>query len=136
MNSRLATVAGRRQLARTESRTAAEALALSAGQPDNWTVSPVPDRTADTGQDSVSVPETVPVLDSPVVRRTAPVSRTTDLSGRVSQRAFVRGLLSADPSLSDTDLSEAVRAEYGQDTKQDSIRKAIQRARGDLSQSA
>jgi hypothetical protein len=116
MNSRLATVAGRRQLARTESRTAAEALALSAGQPDNWTA--------------------VPVLDSPVVRRTAPVSRTTDLSGRVSQRAFVRGLLSADPSLSDTDLSEAVRAEYGQDTKQDSIRKAIQRARGDLSRTA
>lgn len=182
VNSRLAVTAARRQLTRTESRTAAEALALSAGQPDTWTV--VPDRTAgqrDSGQDSLSVlghdnervslsvlsavpdnragqpdspaapgqdsgqssdrtedSRTVPLSrdrtgqDSPAV----PDNRTASVSGALSQRAFVRGLLSADPGLSDTDLSAAVRSEYGQDTKADSIRKAIQRARGDLSRTA
>lgn len=140
INSRLAVMAARRGLTRTEYRTSAEALALSAGQPETWTATPV--------QDS---PVSVPVLDSPVETVPVPVrvssdkgqdslqvqrDRTSDLSGRISHRAFVRGLLSADPSLSDTDLSESVRTEYGQDTKPDSIRKAIQRARGDLSQTA
>jgi len=144
MNSALATVAARRQLARTQSRTQAEVLALSAGQPDTWTAVPVQD--TDTGQDTLSVPETVPALtqdrtpdkgqDRTPVRVSVPDNRTDDLSGRLSQRAFVRGLLSADPDLSDTDLSAAVRSEYGQDTKADSIRKAIQRARGDLSRTA
>lgn len=142
-NSRQAMTAARRQLTRTEARTTAMALALSAGQPGTWTAvqdSPVPatvsvlsgtDRTEDSPpvvrdsgqdrtQDSVSVPD----------------SRTVSVSGALSQRAFVRGLLSADPGLSDTDLSSAVRSEYGQDTKADSIRKAIQRARGDLSRTA
>jgi transcriptional/translational regulatory protein YebC/TACO1 len=46
----------------------------------------------------------------------------------------VRGLLSADPSLSNAELSAAVRSEYGADMKADNITKTIQRARGDLSQ--
>jgi hypothetical protein len=146
MNSALATVAARRQLARTQSRTQAEVLALSAGQPDTWTAVPVQGRTPDKGRDTLSVPETVPVLtqdrtpdkgqDRSSVRVSVPDSRTDDLSGKISHRAFVRGLLSADPDLSDTDLSAALRSEYGQDTKTDSIRKAIQRARGDLSRTA
>lgn len=151
MNARLAVVSARRQLNRTEHLTQSEALALSAGQPDTWMVTPVQDRPVsvpavvrgDNPQtDCLSVDnerDTLSHLHSPVsvpapVR--VPDNRTTDLSGRISHRAFVRGLLSADPSLSDQDLSAAVRSEYGQDTKTDSIRKAIQRARGDLSQSA
>lgn len=141
VNSSLAVTAARRQLNRTEARTAAEALALSAGQPDTWTaevvqdspvaVLSVPDRTADS----------LPVVRDSGQDRTAdslsvPDNRTVSVSGALSQRAFVRGLLSADPGLSDTDLSAAVRSEYGQDTKADSIRKAIQRARGDLSRTA
>jgi hypothetical protein len=137
VNATLAVTAARRQLTRTQSRIATETLALSAPVQDSRTevVRAVP-----TGQDT---PRTVPVLsqDSPEDNgqdRTA-IPRTArdtpaDLSGRLSQRAFVRGLLSADPGLSDTDLSSAVRTEYGADTKADSIRKAIQRARGDLSQ--
>jgi hypothetical protein len=159
MNARLATVSARRQLARTQSRTQAEVLALSAGQPDTWTSEVIPDRTAGqdsrtgqpdrtAGQDSrTGQPDRTAGQDSPAVldkgqdRTGAPMSlvqgnSALDLSGRLSQRAFVRGLLSADPSLSDADLSAAVRSEYGQDTKADSIRKAIQRARGDLSQPA
>ncbi len=136
VNSALAVTAARRQLTRTQARTAAEALALSASVPDTWTVQ------QDTGQDSAPVP----VLsrdsgqdtgqDSPPASRTVPDTgqdSTSDLSGRLSQRAFVRGLLSADPSLSNEDLSASIRAEYGADTKTESIRKAIQRARGDLS---
>jgi len=137
VNATLAVTAARRQLTRTQSRIATETLALSAPVQDSRTEVV---RTVPTEQDNLSA---VPVLsqDSPadngqdrtVLPRTVR-DNTADLSGRLSQRAFVRGLLSADPGLSDTDLSSAVRSEYGADTKADSIRKAIQRARGDLSQ--
>jgi hypothetical protein len=141
VNATLAVTAARRQLTRTQSRIATETLALSAPVQDSRTVPQdnprtVPvlspdsgqdspqDRTGtvqDTGQDRTALPRTV--RDTPA-----------DLSGRLSQRAFVRGLLSADPSLSNEELSASIRAEYGADTKTESIRKAIQRARGDLSQ--
>lgn len=140
VNSRLAVTAARRQLTRTQAQISTEALALSAAVPDSRTVpqdSPrtVPALSQDTGQDSPA--DRTAGQDRTTAPRTVRVSgrdNPADLSGRLSQRAFVRGLLSADPSLSDTDLSSAVRTEYGQDTKADSIRKAIQRARGDLSQ--
>lgn len=136
VNSALAVTAARRQLTRTQARTAAEALALSAGQPDTWTVQQ--DRTQDS--------ETVPVMsqdtgtgqvdngtaDRTPVRRTTP-DNVSDLSGRQLPRAFVRGLLSADPELSNAELSSAVRAEYGPDMTQANVTKTIQRARGDLS---
>jgi len=133
VNATLAVTAARRQLTRTQSRIATETLALSAPVQDSRTEVV---RTVPTGQDNLSA---VPVLsqdngqDRTALPRTVR-DNTADLSGRLSQRAFVRGLLSADPGLSDTDLSSAVRTEYGADTKADSIRKAIQRARGDLSQ--
>lgn len=151
MNARLAVVSARRALTRTEHRTQSEVFALSAGQQGTWTAIPVKDSpvplsvsvpdnnpqtdclSVDNGQDTLSDLHSPVSVSSPV---RVPDNRTTDLSGRISHRAFVRGLLSADPSLSDQDLSAAVRSEYGQDTKTDSIRKAIQRARGDLSQSA
>lgn len=147
VNAQLAVVSARRQLNRTQHLTQSEVLALSAGQPDTWTAVPVQDSPVsvpgnnpqadylpvDKGQDTLSDLRSPVSVPAPV---RVPDNRTTDLSGRISHRAFVRGLLSADPSLSDPDLSAAVRSEYGQDTKTDSIRKAIQRARGDLSQSA
>lgn len=144
VNARLAVTAATRQLNRTQARTDAEALALSAGAPDTWTAVPVQDtdtvsvpvldKTADSGQDTGTVQVSVP--DSVSVRTPVRDNPAADMSGRVSQRAFVRGLLSAYPDVSDQDLSAAVREEYGQDTKTDSIRKAIQRARGDVSRTA
>lgn len=140
VNSALAVTAARRQLTRTQARTAVEALALSASVPDTWTVQQ--DSSQDTGQDSATVPVLSRDSGQDRGQDRTPVSRTvpdtgqdnaSDLSGRLSQRAFVRGLLSADPSLSNEDLSVSIRAEYGADTKTESIRKAIQRARGDLS---
>lgn len=149
MNSQLATVAARRQLSRTRAQTQAEVLALSMGQPDTWTAVPVQDnRTVpdtdrvsvlDKGHDGTPVSLSVPVRDTDTVPVSTPEQYnppTDSLSGRIFPREFVRGLLSADSSLSNTDLSEAVRSEYGQGTKTDSIRKAIQRARGDLSRTA
>lgn len=152
VNATLAVTAARRQLTRTQSRIATETLALSAPVQDGRTevVRAVP-----TGQDNS---RTVPVLsqdngqDSPQDRtgqdrtpgqdrtallrtvRDSPADRLSELSGRQLPRAFVRGLLSADPSLSNAELSSAVRTEYGADMKADNIAKTIQRARGDLSQ--
>lgn len=137
VNSRLAVTAARRQLTRTESRTAAEALALSAGQPDTWTAEVV--RDTDSGQGTLSVPLDSLTAPDLLPRTSRPDSWTvpaSDMTGRLSHRAFVRGLLSADPGLSNQELSSAVRSEYGQDTKTDSIAKAISRARGDLSRPA
>lgn len=142
VQARLAVTAARRQLTRTEALTAAETLALSAGQQDTWTVVPVRDTdretvpvslpVQDSGQDTETVRETVPVLVS--APRTVRPGTASDMSGKLSQRAFVRGLLTESPELSNAQLSDRVREEYGQDTPADSIRKAIQRARGDVSQ--
>lgn len=155
-NAQLATVAARRQLNRTQHRTQAEVLALSAGQPDNWTTTPVQDSpvsvldktpetvglSVDNGQHKDSGGRLGGTGSYPVRVQgsSVPFDDTgkvfSDMANRLSQRAFVRKLLSADPDLSDTDLSAALREEYGQDTKADSIRKAVQRARGDLSRTA
>jgi hypothetical protein len=141
VNATLAVTAARRQLTRTQSRIATETLALSAPVQDSRTevvrtvpteqdnLSAVPvlssDSPADTGQDRTALLRTV---------RDSPADRLSELSGRQLPRAFVRGLLSADPSLSNAELSAAVRSEYGADMKADNIAKTIQRARGDLSQ--
>lgn len=138
VNSVLASTSARRQLARTRARIAAEAYALDMGQPwDSGTpqdneLSPVPVLSQDspeTGQDRDT--ETVPV---PRTALDSSVDGLSELSGRQLPRAFVRGLLSADPGLSNAELAAAVRAEYGPDKSEDSIKKTIQRARGDLSQ--
>ncbi len=145
-NAALAVTAARRQLARVQALTASEARALSAGTaPDTtWTavrqdsqvsVPVVRDSGQDSGQDSgtgqgqtdrTAGQDRTPQRDSPL----------SELSGRQLPRAFVRGLLSADPELSNAQLSAAVRSEYGTDLKTDTVNKTIQRARGDLSRTA
>jgi hypothetical protein len=142
VNATLAVTAARRQLTRTQSRIATETLALSAPVPaeqDNPRTVPV--LSQDTGQDSpadrTGHRDRTAVQDRTALPRTVrdtPADRLSELSGRQLPRAFVRGLLSADPSLSNAELSSAVRSEYGQDMKADNIAKTIQRARGDLSQ--
>lgn len=136
VNATLAVTAARRQLTRTQSRIATETLALSAPVRDSGTevvravpteqdnFPPVPVLSQDTGQDRTALP--APVRDSPE-------DKLSELSGRQLPRAFVRGLLSADPGLSNAELSSAVRAEYGQDMTPANVTKTIQRARGDLS---
>ena len=145
VNATLAVTAARRQLTRTQSRIATETLALSTPVRDSRTevvravpteqdnLSAVPVLSQDNGQDSPQ--DRTPGQDRTALPRTvrdSPADRLSELSGRQLPRAFVRGLLSADPSLSNAELSSAVRTEYGQDMKADNITKTIQRARNDL----
>jgi hypothetical protein len=142
VNATLAVTAARRQLTRTQSRIATETLALSAPVPaEQDSLSAIPVLSPDAGQDSpadrTGHRDRTAVQDRTALPRTVrdtPADRLSELSGRQLPRAFVRGLLSADPSLSNAELSSAVRSEYGQDMKADNIAKTIQRARGDLSQ--
>lgn len=137
VNATLAVTSARRQLTRTQARIKTEAFALSGPVRDSGTVlqdstpsvpvlSQTPVQDSGQGQDRDRTALPAPVQDSPA-------DRLSELSGRQLPRAFVRGLLSADPSLSNAELSAAVRSEYGQDMTTANVSKTIQRARGDLS---
>lgn len=132
-NAALAMSSAQRQLARSRARTADIVHALSRTQ-DTPRTEVVQDRTPVLSAGTDTRTDTRTDTDSgtdPAVRdRTAVRDLRTDELGQVrtgSISGFVRALVSEGKP--DSEIRSAVLSEFGPDTKADSIRKSIERAR-------